>query len=81
MSQPDVLKTFKSEQLVLALVDRDLSSLSEDLKCIVLFQIGCSLHESLQAESKKFTTGSKNLTDTVKLTLEVSYAVKIQFFQ
>ena len=61
------LLDFTSEQLVLALVDRDLSSVSEDLKSIVLYQIGTSLNESLQAESKTFAGISMNLTSFEKV--------------
>ena len=61
------LLNFQSDQLVLALLDRDLSSLSEDLKCIILFKVGSGLRESLQKESKTFAGSSKNLTTFEKI--------------
>ena len=70
MSKDDgdqVLLNFQSEQLVLALLNRDLSSLSEDLKCIILFKVGSGLRESLQMEAKTFTGASKNLTNFEKV--------------
>ena len=48
MSEAKTLLTeFKSDQLVLELVNRDLGSLSEELKSIILYQVGSSLKETL----------------------------------
>ena len=55
------------EELVLSLLDRDLSLLSEDLKCIVLYKMGCSLHESFKKESQTFTGLSTKLKTFEKI--------------
>ena len=56
-----------ADQLVLELLDRDLSELSDELKTILLFQVGSSLKESLQSESRSFTGSSKTLTSFEKV--------------
>ena len=63
-----LLLNFKSEHLMLALCDHDdLTSLSDDLKSILLFKIASSLHTSLQIESKVYAGTSKNLTTFEKV--------------
>ena len=51
MENCEVLSKFNSEQLVIALIDRDLCKLSDDLKSIILFKLSSSLNTSLQTES------------------------------
>ena len=57
-----LLAEYKSDQLVLELLNRDLASLPEELKSIILYKVGSSLKETLLIESRSFTGNSKNLT-------------------
>ena len=63
----DPLAAFDLEQLVLSILHRDLSLLSEDLKCIILFKVGCTLYESIKKEAKTFIGQSSKLESFEKV--------------
>ena len=60
------LKDFSLEELVLEILNRDISKLSEDLQCIILFQLGCDLHIKLKEESKEYVGHRQDKQSLVK---------------
>ena len=57
------LRDFSSESLVLELLRRDVSDLTEDLQCIVLFKLGCNLYKRLKEESLAFVGLATKMTN------------------
>ena len=57
------LRDFSSENLVLELLRRDISDLTEDLQCIILFKLGCNLYQRLKQESQSFVGLATKMTN------------------